>query len=220
MNHKKYRLLIFDFDGTVLNTLEDLCGSLNEILRRNRFPERTLNETRHFVGNGIRKLIERAVPEGTSEETIDRLFQEFLPYYEAHCAEKTAPYPGIPELLSRLKKEGFLTAVVSNKADPAVQILCETYFKGLFDIAVGEKPGIARKPAPDMVDEVLGCLKVSKKEAVYIGDSEVDLKTAENAGLPCIGVDWGFRGADFLREHGADCIVFTPEELRKECLLP
>lgn len=207
------RLAIFDFDGTVLNTLDDLHDSLNVILSQHDMPERTLEETRRFVGNGIRKLLARAVPEGTDENTIDTLFSEFLLYYEAHCAVKTAPYPGIVELLTNLRGVGMLTAVVSNKADPAVQILCRDYFAGLFDLAVGEKPGIARKPAPDMTAAVLRELNVAREDAVYIGDSDVDLETARNAGLPCIGVDWGFRGEKFLRAHGAEVVVFSPEEL-------
>lgn len=207
------RLAVFDFDGTVLNTLEDLHDSLNVILSAHHFPLRTTDETRRFVGNGIRKLIERAVPENTAETVIDSLFAEFLPYYEAHCAEKTAPYPGILELLTDLRKRNILTAVVSNKADPAVRILCDRYFQGLFDAAVGERPGTRRKPAPDMVYAVLQELQVEKDAAFYIGDSDVDLETAKNAGLPCIGVDWGFRGADFLRAHGAKMIAYTPQDI-------
>ena len=210
---RAYKLAIFDLDGTILNTLDDLHDSLNIILSRHHFPPRTLDETRRFVGNGIRNLISRAVPEGTDDGTIDTMFSEFLPYYEAHCAEKTAPYPGIGELLTALRDAGISTAVVSNKADPAVQTLCAQYFPGLFDLAVGERKGAARKPAPDAVFEVLRVLGTEKKDAVYVGDSDVDLKTAENAGLPCIGVDWGFRGEAFLRAHGAETVVFSPEEL-------
>lgn len=207
------RLAIFDFDGTVLNTLDDLHDSLNVILRRNELPERTLDETRRFVGNGIRKLIERAVPKGTDDAAIDRLFGEFLPYYEAHCAVKTAPYEGILPMLRALRGKGIKTAVVSNKADPAVQILCGQYFAGLFDAAAGETKEIARKPAPDMVNAVLERLSVPREAAVYIGDSDVDLETARNAKIPCIGVDWGFRGEAFLKAHGAKTIVYSPEEL-------
>ncbi len=207
------KLVIFDLDGTILDTLEDLHDSLNEILRRHGMEERTLGETRSFVGNGIRKLICRAVAEGTGEETIDIMFSEFLPYYKEHCKEKTVPYRGIPELLKKLRGERYQTAVVSNKADSAVQELCTHYFPGLFDACAGEKPDIRRKPSPDAVNLLLSELSVQKEKAVYIGDSDVDVETARNAGLSFIGVDWGFRGKEFLASHGADRIAMNPEEL-------
>lgn len=209
------KLVIFDLDGTILDTLEDLRGSLNMVLSRHQFPPRTIDETRQFVGNGIRNLITRGAPEGTEEALIDAMFSEFLPYYKEHCAEKTAPYPEIPMLLQKLREEGYLTAVVSNKADPAVQELCRHYFPELFDTCVGEKPDVARKPAPDTVFEVLRHLEVSAGDAVYIGDSDVDILTAQNAKLPFIGVDWGFRGRAFLNEHGADAVAKDPKELHQ-----
>lgn len=208
-----YRLVIFDLDGTILDTLEDLTDAVNYALRQNGQPERSIDEVRRFVGNGIKKLIERAVQPGTGPEETDKIYDDFMPYYKAHCADKTKAYDGIDELLSELKREGFLTAVVSNKADAAVKKLCERYFSGLFDFCVGERAGILKKPAPDSVNEVLGKLSVNRTEAVYVGDSDVDLDTARNAGLDCISVNWGFRDEEFLLEHGAVKIAKYPGQI-------
>ena len=209
-----YGAAVFDMDGTILDTLDDLNDALNHTMERCGFPKRTLEETRRFVGNGIRKLIERAVPEDVPDSEIDGIKDVFMEYYEAHCADKTRPYKGIPELIKSLKNAGVKTAVVSNKADVAVQELCEEYFKGLFDVAIGEWQGIDRKPAPDMVNKALEALFISdKRDAVYIGDSDVDLMTAKNSGLECIAVKWGFRDEAFLREHGAGILVDAPEDL-------
>ena len=209
----KYQLAIFDLDGTLLDTLEDLADSTNYIMRSFGYPERTIEEVRSFVGNGIRKLLERSAPNGTSAEEIDRMFEQFKVYYGAHCADKTKPYDGVMELLDALKKQGVKLAVVSNKADYAVKSLCEQYFCGLFDEAVGERIGIARKPAPDTVNEVLKNLQFDKSQAVYIGDSEVDVQTAKNAEMDCIAVDWGFRDREVLKNAGAEIIVSTPEDI-------
>jgi phosphoglycolate phosphatase len=209
----KYQLAIFDLDGTLLDTLGDLADSTNYIMRQYGYPERTITEVRSFVGNGIRKLLERSAPNGTSPEEIDRMFEMFKEYYRAHCADKTKPYDGIMELLHALKKKGVKLAVVSNKADYAVKALCEQYFPGYFDEAVGERVGIARKPAPDTVHEVLKNLKIDKSQAVYIGDSEVDVETAKNAEMDCIAVDWGFRDKEVLENAGAEIIVSTPAGL-------
>lgn len=198
---------VFDMDGTILNTLEDLKDTLNYALQQAGYAPHTLEEVRSYVGNGIRRMIEYAVPEGTGAEECDRIQEIFMPYYQQHCADKTCAYPGITELLEKFRKEGILTAVVSNKADSAVQELVEKYFKGLFDIAVGEQAGIRKKPAPDMVEKALNALGVKKEEAVYIGDSEVDMATAENAGLDRIIVVWGFRDKEFLQERGAERIA-------------
>ena len=176
-------------------------------------PVRTIDEIRRFVGNGIQKLIERAVPVGTTSSTVDAIFVDFIDYYKTHCEIATKPYDGIESLLKNLKEAGLKTAVNSNKADAAVQILCERYFPNLFDCAVGEKEGIAKKPAPDSVNEILRQLGVPKHEAVYIGDSDVDFETARNAGLDFIGVDWGFRGKDFLRTCGAEKIAMNTEDV-------
>ena len=209
----KYQLAIFDLDGTLLDTLEDLADSVNYIMNEFGYPERTLKEVRSFVGNGIRKLLERSAPTGTPAEEIDRMFEQFMEYYGAHCADKTKPYDGIMELLDALKEQGIKLAVVSNKADYAVKALCEQYFSGIFDEAVGERVGIARKPAPDTVNEVLKSLQIEKSQAVYIGDSEVDVQTAQNAEMDCIAVDWGFRDREVLIEAGAERIVSTPAEV-------
>ncbi len=198
---------VFDMDGTILNTLEDLKDTLNYALQQAGYETHTLEEVRSYVGNGIRRMIECAVPEGTGAEECDRVQAFFMPYYQQHCADKTCAYPGITELLQHFRAEGILTAVVSNKADSAVQDLVEVYFKGLFDVAVGEQAGIRKKPAPDMVEKALDALGVKKEEAVYIGDSEVDMATAENAGLDRIVVAWGFRDKTFLKERGAERIA-------------
>lgn len=212
----KYKLAIFDLDGTILNTLDDLADSTNYALRENGLPERTVQEVRCFVGNGIRKLIERAVPAGTQTEQTDRVHESFTAHYKAHCADKTRPYDGVIELLRALRAAGCRTAVVSNKADYGVQTLCQDYFPGLFDMAVGEREGIRKKPSPDSVNEVLQRLCTARADAVYIGDSDVDIETAKNAGLDCISVEWGFRGREFLLEHGAARLVKEPGEIYGE----
>lgn len=212
---KQYKLAIFDMDGTILNTLEDLTDSTNYALRTHGMPERSIEEVRMFVGNGIGKLIKRAVVSGTSEEETEGVLATFKEYYGDHCAIKTRPYDGIVELLKNLKKKGFLTAVVSNKADFAVRSLVQDFYQGLFDAYVGEKEGIRRKPAPDSVNEVLQTLQIEAKDAVYIGDSDVDLETAKNSNMDCIAVEWGFRGHDFLVEHGATTLVQRPEQIEE-----
>ena len=209
----RYQLAIFDLDGTILNTLEDLADSINYALKKNGYAERTIDEVRRFVGNGIRKLVERATPAGTSEKEMDRVQEAFNEYYKVHCADKTGPYEGIMELLHELKAAGCRTAVVSNKPDYGVQELCQQYFDGVFDFAVGERTGILRKPAPDSVNEVLRTLQVERWDAVYIGDSEVDVETAYNAQMDHIIVDWGFRETEFLKERGAKVLVSEPREI-------
>ena len=208
-----YKLLIFDLDGTLLDTLEDLKDSLNYALGKSGFPAHTYEEVRQFVGNGIRNLIERGVPVGTEAPVIDTVHKNFTEHYALHCADKTKPYDGILELLHTLRAAGCKTAVVSNKADYAVQELCHQYFDGLFDYAVGERQNIQRKPAPDSVNEVLRQLNIEKDFSVYIGDSEVDIETARNAGMNSIIVDWGFRDREFLKEKGAEIIISKPEDI-------
>ena len=209
----KYKLIIFDMDGTILNTLDDLSDCTNYALSQSGLPTRTIDEIRSFVGNGIAKLIARSVPEGTDDAMRDKVYGIFTEYYKEHCADKTRPYDGITELIMRLRELGYKTAVVSNKADFAVQDLCVQYFDGLFDMAVGAKDGVAKKPAPDSVYEVLDKLGFEKKDAVYIGDSDVDIATADNSGLDSIIVEWGFRDRGFLIEHGAKVLVKKPEEI-------
>lgn len=207
------QLVIFDLDGTLLDTLDDLADAVNWALKQEQLPRRTREEVRAFVGNGIRNLIERAVPAGTEAAQTDRVFAGFKARYAGHCADKTRPYPGILELLARLRAEGIRTAVVSNKADFAVQTLCRDYFPGLVDCAVGERAGIPKKPAPDSVQEVLRALKISREQAVYVGDSEVDVVTARNAGMDGILVLWGFRDRQTLERAGAKTFAATAEEL-------
>ena len=214
----KYKIAIFDLDGTILNTIEDLADSLNYALAKNGYKERTVAETQSFVVNGLLMLVKRAIKPETSEEEAQKVLADLKAYYKIHCADKTKPYEGIPELLKDLKTADYLLAVVSNKADYAVQILCEQYFPGMFDLAVGERENVRRKPAPDSVNAGLAEFELKKADAVYIGDSDVDIETAENVGTDSILVAWGFRGADFLREKGAKNIVFDTEEL-KRCLL-
>ncbi len=204
------KLIIFDMDGTILDTLEDLKNSLNYALEQNGLPLRTLDEVRRFVGNGIGKLLDRGVPEGCSPDLRKRVEKAFYPHYTEHCNDNTRPYAGVTDLIGALRKNGYLTAVVSNKADFAVQDLCKIWFDGLFDLSVGEREGLRRKPAPDSVWEVCRLLGVSVDEAIYIGDSEVDFQTAQNAGMDVISVDWGFRDADFLRSIGANKILSSP----------
>ena len=205
----RYRLAIFDLDGTVLDTLDDLANAVNVVLARSGLPMRTRDEVRRFVGNGIRSLVERAVPTGTDRAKTDTVFADFKEYYGAHCAERTAPYKGVIELLKSLRAAGCRTAVLSNKADFAVQALCHRYFEGLFDAVAGEREseGIPKKPAPDGLHAICKALHVPRERAVYIGDSEVDVATAQNAGLDAILVDWGFRTAAQLREAGASTVL-------------
>ncbi|NLM60796.1 MAG: HAD family hydrolase [Clostridiales bacterium] len=209
----KYRAAIFDMDGTLLDTLEDLADSVNAMLKQYDYPTRTTEEIRTFVGNGARNLIAGAVPAGTAPKRIDECLSAYLAIYEKNMSNKTRPYPGIPELLEKLKLSGMKTAVCSNKGDFNVKNLCEEYFPDLVDTAAGEMPGIRRKPAPDSVLKVLRELNVSPQDAVYIGDSEVDVLTAKNAGLAFIGVTWGFRSRETLLAEGASVIVDTADEL-------
>ena len=211
----KYELVIFDMDGTILYTLDDICDGVNASLSKHGLPVRTKDEIRRHIGNGIRHEIESSVPEGTKESMIDAVFHDFHAWYEIHCNDRTRPYDGIVELLEDLKQAGIHCAVVSNKADYAVKALNEIYFKGLLEAGVGEKDGIARKPAPDEVDEVLRLLNMERNRAVYIGDSEVDIETAANSGMDCIGVSWGYRDRKWLQECGAEVIVDDVSQLRQ-----
>ena len=216
-----FKVALFDLDGTVLNTLDDLADAVNAVLAANAMPSRTRDEVRSFVGNGVAKLIERAVPQGTDAALINKLLAEFKVYYGARSANKTAPYEGVLEMLAALREAGVRTAVVSNKADFAVQPLVKRYFGDLFDIALGEDTAKRpAKPAPDMVWHVLDVLNVGKEEAVYIGDSDVDVLTAQNAGLPCIAVTWGFRDNACLKNAGATLFADTAKELQDLILAP
>lgn len=202
-----YKLAIFDLDGTLLDTLEDLMNSTNFALEKNGLPLRTYAEIRSIVGHGIRNLIDRAVPERTEKSVADSVFEEFKEHYKVHCADLTRPYPGVCELLGRLRDAGVRVAVISNKADKAVQDLMHVYFEGLVDIARGEIQGIPRKPAPDGVLKLMGEFGMKREETVYIGDSDVDLATANNSGIDHIIVTWGFRDRDLLISAGAKVLA-------------
>ncbi len=208
-----YRVALFDLDGTVLDTLDDLAVAVNHALASEGFPTRSRDEVCAFVGNGIGKLIERAVPAGSSEETVRRVLAVFKTYYAAHCAVHTKPYDGICEMLRTLRAAGIKTALISNKADFAVQSLAAQYFDGLFDVALGERAEIPRKPAPDMVEHVLKKLGATARESVFIGDSDVDVQTAQNAGTHGIFVTWGFRDEQCLRAAGATRVTHSVKSL-------
>lgn len=209
----KYDAYIFDMDGTILNTIEDLTDTTNYAMEKMGYPLHTIEEVKWFVGNGIMMLIRRAVPEGTSDGDVQTTFNHFMEYYNIHCNDKTRPYEGIVELLSSLKAAGKKLAVVSNKADGPVNILADEVFKGLFDISIGEKPGINKKPARDMVDIAIDFLKCDRDKTVYIGDTNVDFETAKNSELDCILVSWGFRGRDFIEKYPAKYYVDSPSEI-------
>ena len=206
---------IFDLDGTLLDTLGDLAASVNYALRTHGMPEHSVDDVRRFVGNGVRKLMERAVPDGADNPRFDETFATFRQYYMAHSLDTTRPYEGIPETLAALKARGCHLAVVSNKMMAATQELCHYFFPDTIEVAIGEDEagGIRRKPAPDTVFAALKALGVGKENAVYVGDSDVDIQTARNAGLPCISVLWGFRDRDFLISHGAQTFITHPAEL-------
>jgi len=212
---KRYKAIIFDLDGTLLDTLTDLAEGTNYALRVNGFPERTLDEIRRFVGNGARKLIERAVPDGQIEAALEKVRQDFNVYYKIHCKDHTGPYPGIMEMLQELVQQGYSLGVVSNKPDFAVQDLIPEYFPDIFSSISGERQGVAKKPAPDLILEAMKNLQADSSNAVYVGDSEVDMEAAANAGIPCISVVWGFKGKKFLEEQQAEMIIEKPSEIQK-----
>ncbi len=204
---------IFDLDGTLLSTLDDLAASCNYALRNNGMAERTLDEVRRFVGNGVKKLMERAVPDGFDNPLFEKAFADFRQHYMEHNLDTTKPYPGVMEMLGELKARGKKVAVVSNKFYAATQALCKHFFGDLVDVAIGEREDICKKPAPDTVNEALRQLGVGRERAVYIGDSDVDVMTARNSGMPCISVLWGFRDCEFLVNHGATIFVSSPLQI-------
>ena len=219
--------IIFDLDGTLMNTLDDLHDSVSYALRQAGLAPNPKQDTRRYLGNGVRNLVNRSVEQAcpTADEALkERVFEIFRAYYVAHSMDKTAPYEGIPEMLKECKKRGFFTAIVSNKLDPAVKDLHKAFFADSIDVAIGETPTVKRKPAPDMVDEAIRQLSllhgrsIENSECVYVGDSEVDLQTAKNSDLPCIAVSWGFRDRDYLVEQGAKTIIDCPDELFEHIL--
>ena len=209
----KINTVVFDMDGTVLNTIDDLATSVNYAMEKFGFPQRTVEDYRRAVGNGIRRAIELTVPGGTSQEVIDEMVPVFKEHYDEHCLDKTRPYDGIIELMKELKKRGYKMAIVSNKIDSAVKELNQRFFSEAIEVAIGEKPGVNRKPAPDMVWEALKELGSTQEESIYIGDSEVDFATANNSNLPCISVLWGFRDKDLLEEIGAQVFAEKPSDV-------
>lgn len=211
----KYSTIIFDLDGTLLNTLEDLAASVNYAMCKCGFPERTLDEIRRFVGNGVHVLIRRATPDGISDEDYWKAYNCFEEHYKVHNLDLTRPYPGIMKLLSDLKEKGYRLSIVSNKIDFAVQDLKKEFFNNLIDIAVGDSPDTKNKPAPDMVHKAMELMGAELKDCVYIGDTNIDMETAENSNMPCICVSWGFRTRAELEEYGAEMIADTPEEIFK-----
>ena len=207
--------IVFDLDGTLLNTLEDLQDSVNFALERQSFPLRDLGEIRSFVGNGIRLLMERAVPENTDNETFEICFKDFCDYYKIHMEDKTAPYDGINDMLTNIKKAGFKTAIVTNKADFAAQDLCKRMFGENIDFVVGSSDDRPNKPAPDGVFYALEQLDSAIENTIFVGDADTDILTAKNAGLPSIGVLWGFRDREIIEEAGAEYIVENVKDLEK-----
>lgn len=209
----KYNTVIFDMDGTLLNTLGDIASGINEALSTFGFPLKTVEEVRKMVGDGALMLVKRAVPAGTDNETVNRVYAEFKSFYARHCAVTTKPYPGITGLLDRLKTEGIKVAIVSNKPDAAVKELNKAYFGERIAVAVGDRPGAAVKPSSDLVNIALKELNSVIGESVYIGDSEVDIKTAANCGMDIISVSWGFRGRDELIKNGAERIADSADDI-------
>ncbi|MCR5623919.1 MAG: HAD family hydrolase [Lachnospiraceae bacterium] len=211
----KYNTVIWDMDGTVLNTLDDLHTAMNHVLSVNSYPRITKDESRRYVGNGIRNYVKRALPKDSSDEVIDKIFAEMNAYYKNHCEIKTAPYPGILEIMQSLNDLNVSQAIVSNKPDAAVKILTEKYFPGLITVSIGENEaeGIRKKPNPDEVIIALKELGKTKEDAVFIGDSEVDFKTAVNSGLPSVSVLWGFRTIEELKNAGAGLFINKPAEI-------
>lgn len=222
---QQYDTYIFDLDGTLLDTLDDLAAAVNYALRVFGMPEHSRDAVRRFVGNGVRMLMIRATPDGDKNPRFEEVLDTFRTYYMYHSLDTTRPYDGVPEMLATLRERGCRLAVVSNKFDAATKELCRHFFADTIEVAVGEheSEGIRKKPAPDTVIEALNQLGVNRAKAVgqntdalnavYVGDSDVDLETARNAGLPCISVLWGFRDRDFLQAHGATTFISTPQEL-------
>ena len=210
---REYDTYILDLDGTLLDTLTDLAASCNYALLQHGMAQRTIDEVRMFVGNGVKKLMERAIPDGLANPQFDEVYQCFRQHYLKHGLDHTAPYPGVLPMLAELKRRNKKIAVVSNKFYRATEELCKHFFDQYVEVAIGEREGIKKKPAPDTVLEALAQLGVTGDNAVYIGDSDVDIATANNCQLPCISVLWGFRDKDFLLRSGATTLINTPEEL-------
>lgn len=213
--------VIFDLDGTLLDSLDDLADSVNFALAHYGLPQRSLDEVRSLLGNGVKALVRGALPEASDEDAFKAVYESFHANYLVHCMDKTRPYPGVLAALQRLRAEGYALAIVSNKLDEMVQRLSRRFFASCVDVAVGERPGIRRKPSPDGVRAVAEQLECPPGSIVYVGDSEVDIATAANAGVPCLSVLWGFRSREYLEQCAARHFVATPDELPEAvaCLL-
>lgn len=209
----KYNTIIFDLDGTLLNTLDDIAGSVNIMLQKEGYPPRTREDIREFIGNGAKNLVRKALPEDVSEEEVIRCFAVYKKLYLDGMFQKTAPYEGIDAALRELKSLGVKLGVVSNKPDDATREMCKFYFNGILDAVIGDNPERKKKPAPDNIYEIMKLLDSDKTKTLYVGDSDVDMETAKNAGLDCAGVTWGYRPEEMLTEHGADYIIEEPRQL-------
>jgi len=209
----RYNTVIFDLDGTLLNTIDDLSDSLNEVLFQYKHSTISVDEVRRFVGNGARNLVRQSVPEHCSEEEVTLIFEDFKKAYKSNMQNKTRPYNGIMELLLDLNRYNYKIAIVSNKFDTAVKSLANFYFGNLVTVAIGESNEIKRKPAPDSIFTAVQELGSDLHHAIMVGDSETDVRTAKNAGIPCVGVTWGFRSREVLRSEGADYLIDTPREI-------
>ena len=208
----KYNTVIYDLDGTLLYTLEDLMNSVNYALDHYGYPHRNIDEIRRFIGNGVAVLMKRSAPENCPQEEIDIMLNIFRPHYLEHMYDTTGPYVGVIDMMKEIHAAGIKTAIVSNKLDPAVKELDKMFFNGLTELAVGAPPH-AKKPDPTSVLECIENLGSTIKHSIYIGDTDVDIETAHNAGIKCVGVSWGFRGRDFLEKNNCDYIIDRPEEL-------
>ncbi len=207
------KTILFDLDGTLLDSLNDLWASVNHSLAQNNMSVRSKEEIRQFLGNGARQLISLSMPPGYSDKEFSQVYNEFKTYYSLHSSDKTKPYDGIMPMLEQLKQLGVKTGIVSNKPDTAVQKLYRRFFSNSIDMAIGEQEGITRKPSPDMIFKALSILGSDVSQSIYVGDSEVDIATANNSGIKCISVSWGFRGRSYLENEGASTIVDDPTEL-------
>ena len=213
-----YRVILWDMDGTTLDTLTDLQNAVNHMMRLYSMPEISADKTAHSLGNGAVHLIECAVPDGTPHEVTEKIIPEYKAYYDANCLIETRPYPGILQLMEELKAAGCSQAIISNKPENAVKELAKHFFDGLLDAAIGEKPSVRRKPAPDTVLEAMRLLNAAPEECVYIGDTEVDIATAANAGIDCLQVAWGFRSVEEILAAGGNRIASDTDELKRMIL--
>lgn len=209
----KYNTILFDLDGTLLDTLDDLADSVNAVLQKEGYQLRTKDEIREFIGNGVKMLMKRSLPDGTPEDEVVRCLAMFREIYLKNMLDQTKPYDGILEVLSVMKRKGMKIGVVSNKLDEATKEMCRLFFNEYVDVAIGDSPERKKKPDPDSVFEALKQLDSQQDKTLYVGDSNVDMKTAKNSGLDSVGVTWGFRSREVLIEEGADYIIDEPLQL-------